>query len=88
MFDKNLASDHMDTYLITNGSGHAEQMVLWKLELLFPQFIGDHNRIVEMWVWKKRTKQVRFTLYKRERLFSLGKTRGIVTMMSSVDNPL
>ena len=35
-----------------------EEDILCRLELLFPQFIGDHNRMMEQWVWKQKAAEV------------------------------
>ena len=35
-----------------------ELEVLYKLEFLYPQFIGDGDRMMEMWVWRNQSLKV------------------------------
>lgn len=60
MFDENLNRGRQHFTL----NKEEEELVLWNLELLFPQFIGDHNQILEQWVWKNKALQVYLALSK------------------------
>ena len=68
LFDEHLNPDRPDTSLISGRGGllNMEKMIQWKLELLFPQFIGDHNRLVAMWVWRNRALQVIIPFFIKE----------------------